>query len=116
MDASVTDRNSAEAGKAVAMLFLATLVWSASFLAMKALAQVQQSALPGAGSWFLSSLSLLIRFGLSAPLLWLWNGRKVWDISRLEIWQGTGLGVLCSLGLLLQMDGVLYTRPPPPPS
>jgi drug/metabolite transporter (DMT)-like permease len=109
MDASVTDRNSAEAGKAAAMLFLATLVWSASFLAMKALAQVQQSALPGAGSWFLSSLSLLIRFGLSALLLWLWNGRKVWDISRLEIWQGTGLGLFCALGLLLQMDGVLYT-------
>jgi len=95
--------------KAAVMLFLATSVWGASFLAMKALGLKQQEALPGSGTWFLTSLSLLARFGVSALLVGLWLGKKSADVTRLEILQGAGLGAFGGLGILFQMDGVQHT-------
>jgi drug/metabolite transporter (DMT)-like permease len=95
--------------KAAVMLFIATSVWGASFLAMKALGQKQQGSLPEAGTGFVTSLSLLVRFGVSAILVGLWTGRKLREASRLEMWQGAGLGFFGGFGILLQMDGVQHT-------
>jgi len=95
--------------KAAAMLSLATLVWGASFLAMKALGLKQQELVPAAGTWFITSFSVLARFGISAVLLGLCSGRKICETTQLELWQGAGLGIFCGAGILLQMDGVQYT-------
>jgi drug/metabolite transporter (DMT)-like permease len=95
--------------RAAVMLFMATSVWGGSFLAMKALGLVQEKIMPGAGSWFLTSLSLSIRFGVSALCLACWCGPKLATITRLELSQGLGLGIFGGLGILLQMDGVQYT-------
>jgi drug/metabolite transporter (DMT)-like permease len=95
--------------KAAAMLFLATIFWGASFLAMKALGQEQEKLIPGVGSWFLSSYSLVIRFGVATLLLLLFTWRKLGTIRRLEWSQGIWLGIFCGTGNLFQMDGVLHT-------
>jgi drug/metabolite transporter (DMT)-like permease len=95
--------------QAALMLFLATSVWGASFLAMKALGLKQQQIMAGAGTWFVASLSLLIRFGVSAVLVGVWSGRKLRDATRLELWQGAGLGLFGGAGILFQMDGVQHT-------
>jgi len=91
------------------MLLLATVFWGASFVLMKAMGQSQQKILPGAQSWFLSSASLALRFGLAAIALLIWNRRSLIQISRLEICQGAGLGFFGGVGILFQMDGVMHT-------
>ena len=95
--------------KAAAMLVLATGFWGASFVLMKALGQHQQSLLPGAGSWFLASVSLLARFGLAALLVGLWQWRRLHTFGAREVWQGIGLGFFGGVGMLFQMDGVMHT-------
>ena len=95
--------------KAAAMLVLATCFWGTSFLLMKALGQCQQKMLPNATSWFLSSLSLLVRFSLGTLILLVWNGRSLRQLTRLELVQGVGLGLFGGIGILFQMDGVLHT-------
>ena len=96
--------------KAAVMLFLATTVWGVTFIAMKALGQKQLASMPEAGTWFLTSLSMLLRFGVSAILIGLWCGKKLRDATRLELWQGAGLGCFSGLGILFQMDGVQHTE------
>jgi drug/metabolite transporter (DMT)-like permease len=98
-----------DALKATWILFLATIFWGFSFLAMKALGLVQQSLLPTGNSWFFSALSLVIRFGISSVLLLLWSFRTFRGITRREFEQGIGLGIVGGLGLLFQMDAVNYT-------
>jgi drug/metabolite transporter (DMT)-like permease len=95
-------------GKAAAMLTLATLIWGASFLAMKALGQKQQDLVQSAGTWYVAALSLLIRFGVAALVMGIWCGRKLRHITPLEFWQGAGLGFFGGVGTLFQMDGVQY--------
>jgi drug/metabolite transporter (DMT)-like permease len=91
------------------MLFAATSVWGGSFVAMKALGLKQQQLIPGAGTWFVASLSLLLRFGVSTVLIALWAGRALSKPSRAEFWQGAGLGIFGGLGILFQMDAVQHT-------
>ncbi len=98
-----------DALKASWILFLATIFWGFSFLGMKALGQTQQSLLPEGNSWFFASLSLAVRFGISALLLMLWSRRTMHGMTRLEFEQGVGLGLVGGLGLLFQMDSVSYT-------
>jgi drug/metabolite transporter (DMT)-like permease len=95
--------------KAAVMLFLATSVWGGSFLAMKALGLKQAQLVPRAGTWFFTSVSLLMRFSVSALLIGLWAGRRLGQMTRLEIWQGLGLGSFGGIGILLQTDGVQHT-------
>lgn len=91
------------------MLFLATIFWGASFLLMKALGQEQEKLIPGAGSWFISSYSLLIRFGVSTVLLFIFTWGKLGKVTRLEWSEGIWLGIFCGTGILFQMDGVMHT-------
>ncbi|HZM05655.1 MAG TPA: DMT family transporter [Candidatus Saccharimonadales bacterium] len=95
--------------KAAAMLFAATTAWGASFLVMKALGQEQEKLVPGAGSWFISSYSLLIRFGVSALVVSFLTRSRNRKITPLEWRQGVGLGLFCGTGILFQMDGVMHT-------
>jgi drug/metabolite transporter (DMT)-like permease len=95
--------------KGRAMLMLATPCWALSFPVMKALALEQQRLLPGAGTWFLTALGVMVRFGaaglLLLPLWWRGGGR----FSRPEIEQGILLAVFGGAGIALQMDGLSYT-------
>jgi len=76
---------------------------------MKALALTQSAILPGAGSWFVSSLSVLYRFLLAGVLLLLLAFAEVKTISRRELEQGLWLALFTTVGICLQMDGLAYT-------
>lgn len=91
------------------MLLLATVCWSLSFLAMKALVMTQTSLVPTASTMFLSSVSVMVRFGVSALVLLVFCFPTLKCLTRSEITQGLGLGIIGGIGLLLQMDGVNYT-------
>jgi drug/metabolite transporter (DMT)-like permease len=95
--------------RAIGMLILATPCWALSFPVMKALALEQQRLLPGAGSWFFTSLGVMIRFGAAGLLLLpaLFFGRE--KISRREVEQGIVLAFFGGAGILFQMDGLAYT-------
>ena len=95
--------------QALQMLVLCTSFWALSFPAMKALALTQQAILPGAGSWFFSSLSVLYRFLIAGVLLLLFSLGEVRTITRREIEQGLWLALCTSAGICLQMDGLAYT-------
>lgn len=100
---------SEKSAKAVAMLFFATAFWGASFVAMKALCDCQKQIVPDASSWFLSAMSLVLRFGIGAVVMLIWNRRSLALITRAEFNQGLGLGLFGGIGILFQMDGVLHT-------
>jgi drug/metabolite transporter (DMT)-like permease len=95
--------------KATWILLFATIFWGFSFLAMKAIGQIQTNLLPNGSTWFFSSLSLVVRFGISSLLLILWSARTLHGITRLELQQGVGLGLVGGIGLLFQMDAINYT-------
>lgn len=91
------------------MLLLATLFWGISFPTMKALGMVQQQLLPQASSWFITANVVTVRFGIAALLLLIWSWPTLHHVTRLEVWQGSGLGLFTGLGMLFQMDGLAYT-------
>ncbi len=91
------------------MLVFCTTLWALSFPAMKALALTQQGLLPQTGSWFFTSLSVTYRFGAAGLLLLLFGFRQVRTVRRLEVEQGMLLAVFGGLGILFQMDGLVYT-------
>ena len=95
--------------KAAQMLVLATLFWGASFPVMKSLALAQQELLPRTNRWFFTAAVILARFGGSAVILLALSWRNCRQMTRLEVWQGLGLGLFCGAGMLLQMDGLVYT-------
>ena len=95
--------------RAAQMLLLATIFWGVSFPTMKALGMVQEILLPGANSWFVTSLAVTLRFGAAALIMALCAGRTLRQITWLETWQGLGLGFFGGLGILFQMDGLAYT-------
>lgn len=95
--------------KAVILLLLATVGWGLSFPTMKALEMSQRKLLPDTSSWFFSSLSIVVRFGVAAVIVALWSVRTLPGLNRKELHQGIGLACFGSLGLLLQMDGLVYT-------
>jgi len=94
--------------KALQMLLLCTSCWALSFPVMKALTLEQQSLLPGAGSWFISSLCVMVRFLIGGALLLLFLLPTLKTISRRELEQGLWLGLLVAGGICLQMDGLAY--------
>lgn len=100
---------SEKSAKAVALLFFATAFWGASFVAMKALSDCQRQIVPNASTWFISAMSLVLRFTVSAAVIALFSWRSVRTTTTSEFKQGLGLGLFGGLGLLFQMDGVLHT-------
>jgi len=95
--------------KPIRMLVLCTALWAVSFPAMKALVMAQQASLPQADSWFFASLCVVYRFSLAALLVALLSARTIGALTRLEAWQGLGLGLFGGAGMLIQMDGLAHT-------
>ena len=76
---------------------------------MKALALVQLPIVPGASSWFISSLSVMYRFLCAGILLVILAFAEVKTISAREFIQGLWLSLFTSAGICVQMDGLAYT-------
>ncbi len=96
--------------KAIRILLLCTMFWGLSFPVMKGLGLAQSNLLPGAGSWFITFLGVLYRFGASALILCVISLTSLRKISRLEIEQGIVLAIFGGGGILFQMDGLAYTQ------
>lgn len=77
---------------------------------MKSLEMIGRLRAPGNDSHFFAAWCVCLRFAAAAILLLLVAGRSLAGLTRSEVTQGLGLGILGSLGLLLQMDGMAYTR------
>ncbi len=95
--------------RAAQMLVLANACWALSFPTMKALTLLQQPLLPQSSSWFIAASTLTVRFALAAVVVFLISARSLAQITWLEIWQGLGLGLFASAGLIFQMDGLAFT-------
>jgi drug/metabolite transporter (DMT)-like permease len=95
--------------QAVRMLVLSTLFWAFSFPVMKALGLEQQKLLPGAGSWFLTALGVVVRFAAAGLLMLPLLIRAGGKISRREVEQGMVMAAFGVGGILFQMDGLAYT-------
>ena len=97
--------------QAAQMLVLANAFWALSFPTVKALLLVQQKVVPetAATTWFLTAVTLTYRFGLAAVVMVFVCARTIRRLTWLEFWEGLGLGVFASAGLILQMDGLAHT-------
>jgi drug/metabolite transporter (DMT)-like permease len=95
--------------KAVRLLAMATLFWGLSFPVMKSIGALQSQLLPEASTWFTTSLIVIARFGISALIIGIVAIRTLPRLTRLEIYQGAGLGFFGGIGLIFQMDGLNYT-------
>ncbi len=91
------------------MLVLANLFWGLSFPLIKAIAFEHQHLLPASSSWFITACMLAPRFILAAAILAVWLRGRLLGASRLEVWQGVGLGLFAVLGMVFQNDGLQYT-------
>ena len=92
------------------MLTLCCSLWAFSFPAMKALGMLGERDAPGWSSTAFSAGCIAVRFWGASLLLAVFCGRSWMRLSRAEFWQGLGLGLCGSIGLILQMDGMAYTR------
>lgn len=95
--------------RAIAMLFLTTVLWGLSFVTMRSMGMIQSRAAPGIDSLPLASITVTARYALAAlVVLLIWRGRG--GLTRKEITQGAGLGIFHGLGLFLQTDGLAHTN------
>lgn len=95
--------------KAFQALLLCTVFWGLSFPVMKALGMVQHTISPGSGSWFLSSLCVMLRYLISGILLLpFFSPSKIKTVSPRELEQGMVLAFFASAGICLQTDGLAY--------
>jgi drug/metabolite transporter (DMT)-like permease len=95
--------------KAVRLLAAATLFWGLSFPIMKSIGALQSQLLPEASTWFTTSLVVIARFAVSALIIGIISARTLPRLTRLEMYQGAGLGFFGGIGLIFQMDGLNYT-------
>src|SRR2546428_285283 len=112
--ATAMKRNSNMSGdairlKALRMLVLASAFWGLSFPTTKALAVLQQELLPDSSSWFVAALCVVYRFVIASLVLLALAARSLSRLTRLEIEQGLALGLFGGVGILLQIDGMVYT-------
>jgi len=93
--------------QAAQMLVLANAFWGLSFPVMKAMQMVHE---PFQGSsWFVASSTICVRFILASLIMLVLCVPTLRRLTRLEIWEGLGLGLFATAGLILQMDGLAYT-------
>jgi len=95
--------------KAIRTLLFCTILWGLSFPVMKALALAQQNLLPGASSWFLTSLGVMYRFGAAGLILCVFFFSELRTLSRREVEQGVVIALFGAGGIIFQMDGIGYT-------
>ncbi len=96
-------------GRAIAMLSLSCAAWGLSFPGGKVFMAALERELPGRSTWLFSSLTIGGRFALGALVLWLLQPRAFKQMTASEWRQGLGLGFMCGLGSLVQMDGLNHT-------
>lgn len=95
--------------RAAQMLVLANACWALSFPTMKALEASQRVIFENSSSWFITTVALVIRFGIAALVMFVVCARTLRKLTWLEIWEGIGLGVFGGIGLIFQMDGLAHT-------
>lgn len=95
--------------RAVRMLAATTVLWGLSFPVVKSISILQAGLVPGVSTWFHAGLIGSTRFGIAGLVLLILCARSVRNITRLEIWQGLGLGFFAGAGILLQTDGLSHT-------
>lgn len=95
---------------AARVLVFCCACWAFSFPAMKALEQLGRMEAPSNSTFFFASLGVAIRFGLAAFVLAILILPRLSALTRSELHQGVGLGVLGAIGLVLQMDAMAYTQ------
>lgn len=93
------------------MLLLATLLWGLSFPVGKALVFLNERLVPGAGSWWVTAMTVAPRFVLATAVLAAWLALRggLRDFTRLELKQGVVIGLFAALGMLFQFDGLQFT-------
>lgn len=94
---------------AVRMLAFTTVFWSLSFPLVKAIAILQSRLVPESNSWFHASLTAFIRFAVAGLAVAALSARTLSRLTRLELWEGLGLGFFAAGGILFQMDGLSHT-------
>ena len=93
---------------AVWNLTLCTAAWGLSFPVAKAVMQAQAALVPGAPEWFHAALILFNRMVIAVVAMFLFFGKKLRGLSRLELRQGIELGLFGACGMLLQTDAQNY--------
>ena len=95
--------------QAIRRLVVCNALWGVSFPTLKALLLTQQESLPGVGSWFLSALGVVYRFGFATGILAMLSLATLKHFRRIELIQGVGLGLFAGGGILFQLDGLAHT-------
>lgn len=95
--------------RAVVGLLLANLFWGLSFPLLKAMGHAQRALEPESSSWFIAALTVAWRFLLASVVLVPLVGRQVATATRGELRQGVVLGFTLGAGILLQVDGLMFT-------
>ena len=96
------------------MLLIADLFWGLSFPAVKAVILITgRFATPDQGAW-ISAYAVMPRFTLAFLGLWAWHflrpGRSAsFGFTRSEMKQGIAIGVVTTIGMWLQTDGLRFT-------
>jgi drug/metabolite transporter (DMT)-like permease len=96
--------------RAIVWLLIATLLWAVSFPFVKILYTEQESLLPGASFFFLSTLLMASRFVMASVLLLPWVLPHLKSYTKLEWQQGLWLALFGGLGMWLQADALAYTK------
>lgn len=97
------------ARRAVAALLASTALWAVSFPLLRALSLAQRARAPAVSSWFMACAVVALRFGLAAALVAALAPRALRRVTRSELTQGVGLGLLCGAGIPWQVDGLAHT-------
>jgi drug/metabolite transporter (DMT)-like permease len=95
--------------QALLMLLLANLFWGLSFPLIKAIQHTHLLLIPESGGWFVTAMTLAPRFLLGLLVLLVLCRRQLRGFSEGEWRQGLLLGGTASLGMLFQIDGLMYT-------
>ncbi|MES2642347.1 MAG: DMT family transporter [Myxococcota bacterium] len=95
--------------RAVALLALTAFLWAISFPLIRVLSLAQHQHSPEISSWFVSSVIVTSRFLLGGLVVALLSPRSLQAITRSEWSQGLGLGLLCGISILWQVDGLSYS-------
>jgi drug/metabolite transporter (DMT)-like permease len=95
--------------QALLMLLLANLFWGLSFPLIKAIQYTHQQLLPHSGGWFVTAMTLAPRFLLALAVLLVLCRKQFGGFAAGEWRQGLVLGAASSLGMVFQIDGLMYT-------
>ena len=91
------------------MLLFANLFWGLSFPLIKAIMLTQQQILPASSTWFVTAYTIAPRFFLATLVLLFLLRKTIGTLTRLELKQGTLIGVTAGAGMLFQNDGLQFT-------